>query len=77
MLIPLYNYYTIQQVLYTLFIDVEIENNGEADNEEDDDVISLPGGPDDELDLEYIADKLELLERPEGMLSHLIFFTAM
>ncbi|XP_060561762.1 uncharacterized protein LOC132721472 [Ruditapes philippinarum] len=45
--------------------DIETEPYGDTESEiEDDDVINLPGGPDDELDLEFLADKLGLIKRP-------------
>lgn len=54
-----------------LFLDVEVveEDNdviGDYLQDKNDDVIHLPGGPDDELDVEYIADKLGLMHNDKG-----------
>ncbi len=43
-----------------LFSDIEVSDIAEDDNDEvdSDDVITLPGGPDDEVDFDYILMKL-------------------
>lgn len=49
-----------------LLLDIEVVDNESGDigdylQDDKDDVINLPGGPDDEIDLEFIADKLGLI----------------
>ena len=74
-----------QSIEFTFVEETESEEVGETDQEkkDDDDVITLPGGPDDPLDVEYLANKLgmtelndadaDLAETDEGMINIVLY----